>query len=160
MSNYRISASTKDAIRKVYREKISKLDNKIEERGKALSQDIVDELNKSPQYLKFKEATLEFMDWIEEVDSDDLFNTHYYLSNMISKIKNGNYFSTPYRSNYERMFKDDKTIQDCIKEKEALSKECNKLIWNIEMSPKSSKEYKDAVDKAEKLLFKGDACEE
>lgn len=160
MSNYRISASTKDAIRKVYREKISKLDNKIEERGKELSQDIVDELNKSPQYLKFKEATLEFMDWIEEVDSDDLFNTHYYLSNMISKIKNGNYFSTPYRSNYERMFKDDKTIKTCVEEKEALSKECNKLIWNIEMSPKSSKEYKDAVDKAEKLLFKGDACEE
>lgn len=160
MSNYRISASTKDAIRKVYREKISMLDNKIEERGKELSQDIVDELNKAPQYLKFKEATLEFMDWIEEVDSDDLFNTHYYLSNMISKIKNGSYFSTPYRSSYEHTFKDDKIIKTCIEEKEALSKECNKLIWNIEMSPKSSKEYKDAVDKVEKLLFKGDACEE
>ena len=161
MSYQRISASTKDSIKKAYGNKITKLNNNIKERGIELSNDYIEVLNNSEAYKSFKTSVLVFADWLEAVDPDDIYSAKYNLDRLKTYLDDNNFFSEPYSSKLETLFKDkDTQIQKWVEEKSNLTKECNKLLWNLEMSPKSSKEYKDALAKAEEILFKGDANEE
>jgi len=160
MSYQRISASTKDIIKKYYTRKVNKLDELIEERGKELSKDYINELYKSEAYKSFKISIINFSKWLKEVDSEDEFSGNYYVERLLDKIKDDSLFSKPYRSKLEDMYANDLQIKGWIEEKSNLNKECNKLLWNLEMSPKSSQEYKDALAKAENLLFSGDDNEE
>lgn len=161
MSYQRISASTKESIKKAYGSKIAKLNSNIEERGRELSENYINELNNSEAYKSFKASVLVFADWLEAVDPDDNYSAKYHLDRIKSYINDRNFFSRPYSSKLESLYGDkDGQIQKWLEEKSNLVKECNKLLWNLEMSPKSSKEYKDALVKAEEILFNGDANEE
>ena len=154
MSNYRISAAMKDDIRKVYNRKIADLEQKIKQKSRILQGDYIDNLNSDFKIEEFKSVAEKFYNWIEEVDSEgELVN--YDLRRGLRHIVEGDkIFSLNSYHNYGEAYKDkDKEITDWYEEISKLEKEKNKIIWNIEMSPKTSNEYKEAIKKAEELLF-------
>ena len=154
MSNYRISAAMKDDIRKVYNRKIADLEQKIKQKSRILQGDYIDILNSDFKIEEFKSVAEKFYNWIEEVDSEgELVN--YDLRRGLRHIVEGDkIFSLNSYHNYGEAYKDkDKEITDWYEEISRLEKEKNKIIWNIEMSPKTSNEYKEAIKKAEELLF-------
>jgi len=152
MASNRISAANKDLIRDVYKDKISKLSDKYEKIGKEIAEEKVKELRASKEYKEFKEAYEKFMTYIKSFDPETDFLDSY-IDSAWKRVQDDSAIRTPYyyRSN---VFKDvNEEMKAIEEEKTNLRKECNKLIWNIEMSPKSSAEYKEALAKAEGILF-------
>ena len=61
MSNYRISASMKDDIRKAYRRKINAIDEKIKDKSRVLVGTLLEDLNNNPKTEEFKECDMNCM---------------------------------------------------------------------------------------------------
>ena len=153
MANSRISAAMKDNIKKVYGKRIGEINDEIEERGKELAQARIKALEEEPKYKLFRLSIIEFCDWVKEADPDGEFSDSYNLTRAKDYLEDNTFFKTPYRSSLEKIFANDFKIEELAEEKERINKECSKLLWNLEMAPKSSEEYKDAYKKAEELLF-------
>ena len=158
MSSYRISAAMKDSIKNVYGKKISKLNEEYEKLGKEIAEKKVETLNNRQEYKDFKEAYTKFEEWLDNIDPDRDF-VDSYIASAYSRVSSKSVFRTPYYYRNNVFKETSPRMKEIEEEKSALNKECNKLLWNIEMSPKSSKEYKDAVAKAEELLFNGELNE-
>ena len=156
MSNYRISASMKDDIRKAYRRKINAIDEKIKDKSRVLVGTLLEDLNNNPKTEEFKEMAKKIYSWIEEVDPEHDF-VDYDIKKGLTRIvkEEKNLFSaSSYRDYTGKFIDNDLQISELTNEKKELEKECNKILFHIEMSPKASNEYKEAVQKAEELLFK------
>ena len=153
MASNRISAAMKDDIKKYFNKKLSKIDENIEKIGNELAQVKIDSVHNSPEFKEFKEELNKFYNWLSSEVDEEILDT-YPLDRMVSIINSNSLARLPYRSKLAEMFSEDDRIKSLEEEKHAISKECNQLIWNIEMSPKSSKEYKEAIAKAEAILFK------
>ena len=160
MSTQRLSASMKDAIKDKYNKKIRKLEEEIKDKEDKLADKIIADYISSKEYKEFKEQIIKFYDWLLKIDEDDVFSSQYHVRYIVDYLKDNNLFRKPYHSDMHKLFSNDLDIQSCNEKISALNKECNKLIWNIEMQPKASQEYKDAISKAEDLLFKGEKNEE
>lgn len=152
MASNRISAAMKNDIRKHYDREIRDIDEKIEDIGKESAQKIIDSIHSSPEYIKFKEEANKFYSWLSESIDDDFLDS-YYIKKVVDYMNSDTLLRVPYRTSLEKLFSSNEEIVSLKASKHSLNKECNQLIWNIEMSPKSSTEYKEAVAKAEDILF-------
>ena len=87
MSNYRISASMKDDIRKAYRRKINAIDEKIKDKSRVLVGTLVEDLNNNPKTEEFKEMAKKIYSWIEEVDPEHDFIDYDIEKGLIQRIQ-------------------------------------------------------------------------
>lgn len=156
MANSKITTAMKEEIRAAYRVKTDKLTNAIEKRLKHLAKEEEMKVKSAPEYFKFKRELTDFIQWMRNTIPEKYRRnyTNIRLDNLVKALEDDTLVSAPtYISALEDMFGDDETISALEAEKKALTKECNHLIWNIEMSPKKSDEYKEAVARAERIVF-------
>ena len=154
MANYRISAMQKDNIRKIYRDKINKLEEKKKEIVDKLVEKKLEEYNSSNIVERYKAISEEFYDFVMRVDEDKNFINYQIIRALNSVIEGDLMFKNNKYSDVSKYFCDEEPEINNISNKQIeLNKECNKLIWDLEMAPKSSNDYKEAFNKAQYLLF-------
>ena len=150
----RISAQSKDNIRHYYSKKTSEIKSEVMKKLNLLVEKEIKELYESEKYKNFSKQFLEFFDYLDELDPDDEFNWRYCMKLVRNKINDENFFSKPYSSSIEDIYYDNPDLIEANQEISRLNKECNKIIWNLEMASKKSEEYKEAFNKAQEILFK------
>lgn len=152
--NNRISAQSKDNIRHYYSRKTSEIKSEVMKKLNLLVEKEIKELYENEKYKNFSKQFLEFFDYLDELDPDDEFNWRYCMKQVRNKINEENFFSKPYSSSIEKIYYDNPDLIEANQEISRLNKECNKIIWNLEMASKKSEEYKEAFNKAQEILFK------
>lgn len=153
MASNRISAAMKDRIKAAYNRRISKIDDEIIKLRGARANEVIDRLTHLPEYIRFRKELEKFYLWAEENVPEKFFRADYRIKALVTEFDSERVIDLPYNSELEDMYNDDERIASLVKERHTISKECNQLLWRIEMSPKSSTEYKEAVAKAEEILF-------
>lgn len=153
MSSNRMTAATKDMIKKYFDKKISELDDKLGNRGYELSLAKIKELQDNQAYRDLIGICEQYLQILNGIDPDDKFGGKYYIERIIEGHNSNRFFKTPYRSDYSKLFGNDIEIENIIEQKAALKKQCNKILWNLEMAPKSSEAYKECLKEAEDILF-------
>ena len=87
MANYRISAMQKDNIRKIYRDKINKLEEKKKEIVDKLVEKKLEEYNSSNIVERYKAISEEFYDFVTRVDEDKNFINYQIIRALNSVIE-------------------------------------------------------------------------
>ena len=94
MSNNRMTAATKDMIKKYFDKKISELDDKLGNRGYELSLAKIKELQDNQTYRDLIGICEQYLQILNGIDPDDRFGGKYYIERIIEGYRNRKYNRT------------------------------------------------------------------